>query len=290
MTISNSLGEPREIRVTAGTIRYRERGTGKALVFIHGLAVNGDFWRKVVPELAKDFRCITPDFPLGGHSVPLEPNADLSLPGLAKLTVDILDELQLDSATLVGNDGGGGIAQMVAVEYPQRVARLVLNSAEVYELFFPPFFKPIRMGAAVPPLFWLAGQLLRFRPVQWAMGYGISVKQGLPDKAVMDSYLRSAREQSGVRRDVRKYLRAADPRYTLDAAERLTRFGKPVLLAWGAEDKLIPLDYARRLAEQLPTARLEVIADARTFVPEDQPKALADVIAAFVREPKAVTA
>ena len=289
MASSNALGEARGLTIPAGTIRYREKGTGDPLVFLHGLGVNADIWRKVVPHLANRFRCIAPDLPLGGHSVPLDPETDLSLPGLSTLTVQILDALGIESATLVGNDGGGGIAQMVAVEHPDRVARLVLVSAELYELFFPPYFKPVRMGASVPPVFWLVGQLLRFRPVQWIIGYGISVKQGLPDKAVMSSYLRSAREQSGVRRDVRKYLRAADPKFTLDAAERIRRFEKPILLAWGKEDKLIPLDYARRFAAEVPSARLEVISDARTFVSEDQPERLAAVMETFLEEPVPTT-
>jgi pimeloyl-ACP methyl ester carboxylesterase len=76
-----------------------------------------------------------------------------------------------------------------------------------------------------------------------------------------------------------------DPRYTIELAEKLKTFDKPVLLAWGEDDKLIPLDYARRFAADVPNARLEVIPDSRTFVPEDQPEALADAIGSFVSEP-----
>jgi pimeloyl-ACP methyl ester carboxylesterase len=63
----------REARLTQGTIRYREEGIGEPLLFIHGLAVNGDLWRKVVPRLSKDFRCIVPDWPLGSHPDKLFP-------------------------------------------------------------------------------------------------------------------------------------------------------------------------------------------------------------------------
>jgi pimeloyl-ACP methyl ester carboxylesterase len=279
-----------EARLPQGTIRYRDEGAGEPLLFIHGLGVNGDLWRRVVPRLSKDFRCIVPDWPLGSHSVPMTPDADFSLPGLGRLAVDFMDALQLDTATLVGNDGGGAIGQMVAVEHPERVARLVLNSAELYELAPPPQFKPLRMASAVPGSLWLSGQLLRLRPLQRAAGYGISVKKGLPDRATMNSYLSPGRGSARVRRDLRKYLRAMDPRYTLDAAERLKAFHKPVLLVWGDDDKLFPLDYARRFAACLPNARLQVIPDARTFAPEDQPEALADVIGSFLREPETAAA
>ena len=87
-----------------------------------------------------------------------------------------------------------------------------------------------------------------------------------------------------MRRDLRKFLRAVDPRYTIDAAVKLTRFDKPVLVAWAAQDRLFPLDYPRRFAASLPDARLEIIEDSYTFVPEDQPKALARAIAAFAGE------
>ena len=90
-----------------GTINYRERGTGDPIVFVHGALVNADLWRKVVPELAKDFRCIAPDLPLGSHERAMPADADLSPPGVAKLIADFIAALDLDNVTLVGNDTGG---------------------------------------------------------------------------------------------------------------------------------------------------------------------------------------
>ena len=78
MAISEALGQQREVQLQQGTIGYRERGTGEVIVFVHGALVNADLWRKVVPELAKDFRCIAPDLPLGSHDRPLPADADLS--------------------------------------------------------------------------------------------------------------------------------------------------------------------------------------------------------------------
>src|SRR4051812_3062182 len=111
----------REVHLRHGTIRYRDEGTGEALVFIHGIVVNGDIWRNVVPRLSKDVRCVVPDWPLGSHSVPMSPHADFSLPGLAELVLDFMDALELETATLVGLDSGGAIAQAVAARAPERV-------------------------------------------------------------------------------------------------------------------------------------------------------------------------
>ena len=124
-----------------GTIRYRERGNGEPIVFVHGLLVNGDLWRKVVPTLAKDFRCITPDWPLGSHEVPMNPDADLTPTGLAKLVADFLAALELENVTLVGNDTGGALSQIVVTEHPERIARLVLTPCDAFEVFPPRLFK-----------------------------------------------------------------------------------------------------------------------------------------------------
>jgi pimeloyl-ACP methyl ester carboxylesterase len=281
----------REVHLRQGTIRYREEGTGEPLLFLHGIVVNGDVWRKVVPDLSEDCRCIVPDWPLGSHSVPMSPHADFSLPGLAELVLEFMDALDLETATLVGLDSGGAIAQAVAARQPDRVSRLVLVSCELYDRFLPPLFKPLEKAAALPGSLWLVSQLLRPRLAQrLPFAYGFAIKSGLPDRATMESYLRPGRESAGVRRDLRKFLRAVDKRYTLEAARTLRGFDKPVLLAWAGDDKLFPLDYPRRFADELPDARLEVIPDSYTFVPEDQPALLAEKIAAFVRRPaRAVT-
>ena len=273
----------RDVRLPQGTIRYSDTGEGEPLIFIHGLALNRTLWRKVVPLLEGEYRCIVPDWPLGGHPVPMTAGMDFSLPSLGRLVVDFVDALELESATLVGNDSGGAIAQMVAVDFPDRVDRLVLNSSELYDRFLPPLFKPLQALSAVPGSVWLVTQLMRPRFAQrLPFAFGWSIKSGLPEREVIDAYLGSSRSSAGVRRDLRKFLRAVDKRFTIDAARRLRGFHKPVLLAWAAEDRLFPLDYPRRFASELPNARLDVIPDSYTFVPEDQPEALAKSIAGFI--------
>lgn len=279
-----------EVHLPQGTIRYREDGTGEPLLFVHGVVVNGDLWRKVVPRLAKDFRCIVPDWPLGAHEVPMKADADLSPPALAELIVDFIDALGLESVTLVGNDTGGALCQLVAAEHPERVSRLVLTSCDMYDRFFPPLFKPLQMAAAIPGSIWLIGHSLRMRPAQrLPIAFGWVTKR-LPEKSVVDGWLRPGLRSGGVRRDLAKVLRGANPRYTNDAAEKLKTFDRPVLLPWAVEDKLFPLEYARRFAADLPDATVEEIHDSYTFIPEDQPDLLAEAIASFAHRPAAVSA
>ena len=139
-----------EARLQQGTIRYRESGTGEPVVLVHGLLTDGQLWREVAPRLARDFRVIAPDWPLGSHQLPLEPGADLSPPGLARIIADFISELDLEEVTLVGNDTGGALCQLVAAHHPERLGRLVLTPCDAYENFLPPAFRPLQMLAHVP--------------------------------------------------------------------------------------------------------------------------------------------
>ena len=106
------------IELSAGAMPYTESGAGPPLVFIHGVFVNGLLWRKVVPQLETRFRCIVPTLPLGAHTTPMRAGADLSPRGLARLIVEFLDVLDVHDVTLVGNDTGGALAQLVVAYQP----------------------------------------------------------------------------------------------------------------------------------------------------------------------------
>jgi pimeloyl-ACP methyl ester carboxylesterase len=282
MSRSEELGERREVTLPQGTIRYRERGSGEPIVFVHGLLVNGDLWRKVVPSLAQDFRCITPDWPLGGHEPPLAANADLTPPGMARLIDGFMAKLDLRDVTLVGNDTGGAFSQLVAVEHPERLARLVLTPCDSYDNFLPAMFKDLQVGARLPGGTWVLAQTLRIRPAhRLPMMFGWLAKRPV-ERDVMDSYLGPVKRDRGVRRDVGKVLRGISKRYTLDAGERLRDFRRPTLIVWAREDRVFPFEHGERLAKTIPNARLEAVEDSYSFVPEDQPQRLAQLIAEFV--------
>jgi pimeloyl-ACP methyl ester carboxylesterase len=285
MSVSQQLGEVRELDLPQGRIRYRERGSGEPVVFVHGFLVNGDLWRKVVPELAKDFRCITPDWPLGSHELPMKADADLSTPGLARLIANFLEALDLRNVTLVGNDTGGALCQLVVTRHPERIGRLVLTPCDAFDNFPPRFFRVVLAPAALPGGAWALLQPLRLRMMRGTpIAFGWLAKHGIEPEA-SDSYVRPSLSNRGVRRDARKVIKGVDPKYTLEAAERFREFDRPVLLVWTQEKDLFPWKDAERLAERFPNARLERVEDSYTFVPEDQPGRLAELIASFAREP-----
>lgn len=272
---------PREAHLSQGTIRYRELGTGDAIVLVHGLLTNSLIWDEMAQTLARDFRVIAPDWPLGSHSMPLEPGTDLSPQGLADLIAEFVAACELDGCTLVGNDTGGALCQLVCVSHPECLDRLVLTSCDAYDNFLPAMFRPLQVAARAPGSLRLMADALRLAPLQrLPMAFGWLSKRGL-DPALVDSFLRPVRSDARIRSELACVLRGIDPRYTLEAAERFGDFHKPVLIAWAAEDRFFKQDHARLLAESFADARLELIDDSYTFVSIDRPKQTADLIARF---------
>ena len=277
-----------EVRLTQGPIEYTESGQGPPIVFAHGLLVDGRLWRKVTPLLEDSFRCIVPDLPLGSHRRAMNRDADLSPPGLAGIIAGFLEALDLEDVVLVANDTGGAISQITAANHPERIGRLVLTNCDAFENFLPPAFRPMQWAARVPGM--LTGMLqgMRFAPMRrLPNAYGRLIKRDFdaaPTREWVEPYL----TDGGVRRDTIKVLRGIDPRFTIEAAEKLRSFDRPTLLVWAVEDRFFKITFAEKLAETINGAALERIDDSYTFVSEDQPELLAELIARFAREPAPV--
>jgi pimeloyl-ACP methyl ester carboxylesterase len=270
----------KEIDLPAGRIRYREAGEGKPVVFVHGFLVDGRLWDGVVDRLADRCRCIAPDWPLGAHQVAMNSNADLSPPGIAAIIDSFLGALELEDVTIVGNDSGGAMSQVLVTRHPRRVGRLVLTNCDTHENFPPGIFK------AMPPLAKLPGGMTAlsapFRIGALARGaFKPFAKTRIPNELVA-SWMAPALHDRGIKHDTKKVTVGMNKRYTLEAAEKLSSSDLPVLLTWAPGDRLFPISYAERLESTTPNARIVQIPDASTFVALDQPQRLADEIATFV--------
>jgi pimeloyl-ACP methyl ester carboxylesterase len=274
-----------EIQVSAGQVQYRDVGSGPPVVLIHGLLVNGTVWDRLVPVLSPGARCIAPDLPLGAHRTPMTTGADLSPSGLARLIAELIERLELDDVTLVGNDTGGALCQLVVADHPGRIARLVLTNCDSFEHFPPPAFRfVVRALGRVPGAVAGLELLGRLRPMRQAtMSVAPLTVEPVPDE-LLKGWLAPLRDR-GVRHDLVQVLRGIDPSYTIEASDRLRGFEGPALIAWGMRDRFFPFSDAERLAEVLPDSRLERIENARTFVQLDAPDQLAELIGAFVSGP-----
>jgi pimeloyl-ACP methyl ester carboxylesterase len=275
-----ALGEHRETKLPSGPVRYREVGSGPPVVFVHGLLVDGRLWDGVADALGQHCRCIVPDWPMGSHVAPMSPSADLSPPGMASIIAEFLEALELDDVTLVANDSGGAISQILVTTRPERVGRLVLTNCDSYEHFPPAPFSLMPRIARLPGGMTLLSAPFRIRALR-RIGYAPLVENPI-DRDLIDAWLEPALRDADVKRDTRKFTSGMDKRHTLAAAERFGELEMPVLLAWGADDRMFKLAHAERLAAAIPGARIETIDDAKTFVPLDQPAAVAAAIESFV--------
>jgi pimeloyl-ACP methyl ester carboxylesterase len=227
--------------------------------------------------------CLVPELPFGAHPVPLRPDADLSAAGLGRLVADFLGVLDLRDVTLVGNDSGTAVAQVVAARHPERLGGLVLTAGDAFDNFPPKPFRPLiaaaRAGTLTPLLAMLKSRPARSLPT----AYGWLTHADLPHELI-DQWVAAYFADKGVRHDLRRLTAAlGDDEFMNKIAAELATFTKPALLAWASDDKFFPAEDARRLAAILPDARLETVEDSRTWVMLDQPERTSELIAELAR-------
>jgi pimeloyl-ACP methyl ester carboxylesterase len=271
--------ERKEIDLPAGRIRYREAGEGKPVVFVHGYLVDGRLWDGVVDSLSDRCRCIAPDWPIGAQRIAMNPDADLSPYGIAALINSFLAALDLEDVTIVGNDSGGAMSQVLVTRHPERIGRLVLTNCDTHDNFPPGIFKHLPKLAALPGGMSLIAAPFRIGAISRA-AFKPFTRTPIPPELIA-SWMKPGMRDPGVRHDLKKVTVGMNSRYTLEAAEKLRGSELPILLAWAPGDKLFPISYAERLAGEAGDARVVPIPDSSTFVPLDQPQRLADEIAGF---------
>jgi pimeloyl-ACP methyl ester carboxylesterase len=283
---SDDLGPARTLELEGGRLRAHVTGEGPAIVFVHGLLVNANLWRKVVPQL-DGFTRVAIDMPLGSHLLPM-PARRLTPDDLGSLIGEAVTALGLEDVTLVGNDTGGALCQIAASQQPAWLGRLALTSCDAFEHFPPAMLKPLFTSLSLPGGALAALAPLRLRAARrLPIAYGMLTHTAIPD-APSDSYVLPALENPEVRADLVRVCRGIDPCFTIQAGERFRTFDRPALIAWSADDKFFPRADGERLAATIPDARFELIDGARTFSPEDRPQRLAELIAAFARESASV--
>jgi pimeloyl-ACP methyl ester carboxylesterase len=273
-----------EIELSAGRIEYQDTGgDGPVLVLLHGLMMDASLWDEVIAGLSPGHRCVAPTLPLGAHRHAMDPGADLSLAGIARLTAEFVDRLDLRDVTLVGNDTGGALVQLLMGDGNARVARAVLVSCDAFDNFPPGLTgKTLVLAGRLPPwMFGLFMQQMRLRAVRrLPIAFGWLTKRG---DAATARWMRPVMTQPEIRRDAVRVLRAiaAHTHLMAETAERLPGFGRPALVVWASRDRVMPPEHGRRLAKLLPQGQLVEVDDSYTLIPLDQPGRLAETIRQF---------
>lgn len=280
----DQFGERRTVELSAGTIHYGEAGAGEPIVFVHGFAVNGLLWKETAAALAKDHRCIVPDWPMGSHPEPMRAGADVSVNGVAALIDEFLAALDLDRVTIVGNDSGGAVSQILVTTRPERIARLVLTNCDCFEKFPPGQFKVIAKMLKAPGAAAAVAASMRIRANRHSpLAYGALTAEPIDD-ALTVAWTEPQIRDKGIRNDGVAFFTSADPSLTMAAARKLGDLRIPSLLVWGDADRFFTIEDARRLADVLPDSRLVTVPGGRTFVPLEDPAAVAAAVAGFVAD------
>jgi pimeloyl-ACP methyl ester carboxylesterase len=274
----------KQIELSAGTIDYEDTGgDGPVLVLLHGLMMDASLWDGPIADLSADHRCVAPTLPLGAHRRPMNANADLSLPAIARLVAEFCDRLDLQDVTLVGNDTGGALVQLLMSDGAARAGRVVLVSCDAFDNFPPGLTGRtlVLTGKLPPAMFGLFMQQMRLRAIRrLPIAFGWLTKRG---DAATSRWMKPVMTRPEIRRDTVRMLRAAasDTRLLVKTAESLPRFSRPALVVWASEDRVMPPEHGRRLAELIPQGRLAEVEDSYTLIPLDQPAKLAQIIREF---------
>ncbi len=280
--LSNKMGQ---IKIKENRIQYSTYGKGRPIIFIHGALSNGNTWRKILPTLSQNYLCIVPEFPFGGHKIPIRNEFDFTPNGIANSIASLMNMLNLNETILLANDTGGVFAQFFTAKYPDKVSHLILSNCEGFEIFPPKKFKSIKSLVKLPGYLWLMGELFKSTNfLKKNIAFGL-LSHSLKGEELFDLYIKSFTEQRAIRRDFKRMAIEWDPKYTLWAAEELRQFKKPVLILWGKDDvELFPIELGRRINAIFSSSTFIEISNSMTYIQEDQWIEFVEHVGTFLKD------
>jgi pimeloyl-ACP methyl ester carboxylesterase len=271
-----------------GSLSYRAAGPPSSsrppVVFLHGLLVDQRLWDPVAERLAAEgIRSYAPTLPLGAHGRPMNADADLSPEGVAGLVGDFIAALGLSNVTIVGNDTGGAICQLMLGGDTSRIGAAVLTNCDAFDTFPPRALAPLFFAGRHPALVACLLPGLRSARVRTGrLGFGPLTSAPL-DAGLTRGWIEPLADKA-IRRDLATFARGVHPRVLVEAAGRFGRFAGPVRILWGDDDPYFGADLGRRLSEAFPHASLATVPGGRTFLPLEHPDEVAGEIIAAVRD------
>ena len=269
---SNGNPARRSVQTASGRISYAELGSGPVALFVHGVLLNSHLWRHQIAELSDLRRCIAPDL-LAHGDTEISSDQDVSVTANAEMLKQFLDALSIDQVDLVGNDSGGGICQIFAAKYPERIRTLTLTDCDAHDNWPPEAFKPFLEMAAKGGLRSTLEVMLANKSVYRspdALGPAYEHPESLSDESI-ETYLRPLIRTEQRLHDFQRFLAAFDNNHTLAIETRLKQVKAPTLIVWGTDDVYFDVKWSHWLASTIPGTRRRIeFEGARIFFPEER--------------------
>jgi pimeloyl-ACP methyl ester carboxylesterase len=266
------LPKNRSVATASGRIAYAEAGSGPVALFVHGVLLNGHLWRHQLAALSDVRRCIAVDL-LAHGDTEIAADQDVSVTANATMLREVIDVLGIDKVDLVGNDSGGGIAQIFAALNPSRLRSLALTDCDVHDNWPPEAFKPFLAMAAAGGLRGTLDAMLADKSIYrspQALGPAYEHPERLTDDSI-EKFLRPLVRTEQRTRDLQRFLAAFDNKHTLAVEAQLKTLKAPTLIVWGTDDVYFDVKWSRWLADTIPGARRRVeFKGARIFFPEER--------------------
>lgn len=275
---------PDERFVTAGgsQVYVEQWGQGEPVVLIHGFGGSSHNWQQVAEELGDRYRLVAPDLKGFGWSERPEDREAYSFDNQVQTVVEVMEELKIDRAHIIGHSYGGGIALWLAASNPQLVRSLTLVDSTFPGTEFGPGPQFPRAGPLTPVL---VRGMLRRRFVRVALKKSYYEPEKV-DEALVDDYLVRLRIE-GVESAFRGLTaRSARPNGVLNLEE----LEPPVLVVWGAEDPLIEPWVGQQFAASVPDGRFKLLAECGHTPMEEKPDEFVEVVEPFLRRHSSATA
>ena len=250
----------------ASPLFFHQSGAGTPLLLIHGLMATGEMYEPALPALAARYHVILPD--LRGHGRSGALPGPYTVQQLARDLAQLLDDLQIDAAHVMGYSQGGAVAQQFAHDYPGRVHSLLLACTYAYNMLSP----RERLEGMLAP--WLVRILGVRRLARLAIDAGGGRRMS-PEAAQRFQEMMAAN-------DTRRMVPAVEAMKTFDSRPWLKEIRRPTLVIAGAEDKAVPLWHAHMLAQNIPGAQLQIIDGAGHALLWTDSDAMVEAIEAFL--------
>ena len=272
MASQQTTASKRSVATPSGRIGYTEAGAGPVSLFVHGVLLNGHLWRHQLAGLSDVRRCIAVDL-LAHGDTEIASDQDVSVSANARMLRQFLDALEITQVDLVGNDSGGGIAQIFAALNPSRVRSLALTDCDAHDNWPPEAFKPFLAMAAAGGLRGTLDAMLAdkntYRSAQ-ALGPAYEHPEQVTDETI-EAYLRPLVRTEQRTRDLERFLAAFDCKHTVAVEAELQRLNVPTLIVWGTDDIYFDVRWSRWLAETIPGTRRRIeLNGAHIFFPEER--------------------